>query len=75
MPFWTQTWFIDIVKKVVGGLLVLALVLGLLRPLYRNLSRAGSSAASSDAAMARLVSMRSPNDRQFYAGSKAGRSA
>lgn len=71
IPFWTQTWFVDIVKKVVGGLLVLALVLGLLRPLYRNLSRAGSS-ASSDAAMARLVAMRSPNDRQFYAGLEGG---
>jgi flagellar M-ring protein FliF len=71
VPFWTQTWFVDIVKKVVGGLLVLALVLGLLRPLYRNLSRAGSS-VSSDAAMARLVAMRSPNDRQFYAGLEGG---
>lgn len=71
VPFWTQTWFIDIVKKVVGGLLVLALVLGLLRPLYRNLSRAGSSAASSDAAMARLVSMRGTGDR-YYGGIESG---
>lgn len=71
VPFWTQTWFIDIVKKVVGGLLVLALVLGLLRPLYRNLSRAGSSAASSDAAMARLVSMRGTGDR-YYGGIEGG---
>ncbi len=65
VPFYTQTWFIDVVKKVVGGLLVLALVLGLLRPLYRNLSRAGSSAASSDAAMARLVAMRGTGDRYY----------
>jgi len=65
VPFWTQTWFIDIVKKVVGGMLVLALVLGLLRPLYRNLSKAGSSVAS-DAAMARLVAMRNPNDVRYY---------
>jgi len=65
VPFWTQTWFVDIVKKVVGGLLVLALVLGLLRPLYRNLSKAGSSVAS-DAAMARLVAMRNPNDVRYY---------
>ena len=71
IPFWTQTWFIDLVKKVIGGLLVLALVLGLLRPLYRNLSRAGST-VSSDAAMARLVAMRSPNDRQFYANLDGG---
>jgi len=71
VPFWTQTWFIDVVKKVIGGLLVLALVLGLLRPLFRNLSRAGSSVAS-DAAMARLVSMRSPNDRQFYTSLDGG---
>ncbi len=71
VPFWTQAWFIDIVKKVVGGLLVLALVLGLLRPLYRNLSRAGSSAASSDAAMARLVSTRGTGDR-YYGGLEGG---
>ena len=72
VPFWTQTWFIDVVKKVVGGLLVLALVLGLLRPLYRNLSRAGSSAVSSDAAMARLVAMRGTERSQFYAGLDSG---
>jgi flagellar M-ring protein FliF len=71
VPFYTQTWFVDIVKKVVGGLLVLALVLGLLRPLYRNLSKAGSSAAS-DAAMARLVAMRGPNDGRYYAEMDGG---
>lgn len=71
VPFWTQAWFIDVVKKVVGGLLVLALVLGLLRPLYKNLSRAGSSAASSDAAMARLVAMRGTGDR-YYGGLDSG---
>ncbi len=75
VPFWTQTWFVDIVKKVVGGLLVLALVLGLLRPLYRNLSRQGA-AIPNDAAMARLVAMRgpygAPNDGRYYAEMEPG---
>lgn len=71
VPFWTETWFIDLVKKGIGGLLVLALVFGLLRPLFRNLSRAGSTAAS-DAAMARLAATRAPSDRRYYGELEGG---
>lgn len=40
-PFWMETWFTDILKQVLGGLVLLAVAFGLLRPLYRTLTRAG----------------------------------
>ncbi len=40
-PFWTETWFIDLVKQVLGGMVLVLLLFLLLRPLYRSLTRAG----------------------------------
>ena len=41
-PFWTESWFFELLKLVLGGLVLLALALGFLRPLFRNLSQAGA---------------------------------
>ncbi|HEX7036030.1 MAG TPA: flagellar basal-body MS-ring/collar protein FliF [Pseudomonadales bacterium] len=43
-PFWTQPWFFELMKQVLGALVLLGLVFGLLRPLFRNLSHAGAVA-------------------------------
>lgn len=40
-PFWTETWFADVIKQVLVGLFILILGFGFLRPLFRNLSQAG----------------------------------
>jgi flagellar M-ring protein FliF len=40
-PFWTETWFTDVLKTILGGIVLLLVVFGLLRPLYRTLTRAG----------------------------------
>ena len=40
--FWTEAWFVALLKQALVGLLLLFLALGLLRPLYRNLSKAGA---------------------------------
>lgn len=43
IPFWTQPWFWDIAKQVLGVLFVLVLVFGVLRPVLKNLGGAGRS--------------------------------
>ncbi|MGK9064978.1 flagellar basal-body MS-ring/collar protein FliF [Stutzerimonas chloritidismutans] len=40
-PFYTQPWFWDIVKQVLGVLFILVLVFGVLRPVLNNLTNAG----------------------------------
>lgn len=40
-PFWTETWFTDVLKQTLGGIVLLLLAFGLLRPLYKTLTRAG----------------------------------
>jgi flagellar M-ring protein FliF len=40
-PFWTETWFTDVLKQALGGIVLLLLAFGLLRPLYKTLTRAG----------------------------------
>lgn len=47
-PFYTQSWFWDIVKQALGVLLVLILVFGVLRPVLQNLS--GSNKSSTELA-------------------------
>jgi flagellar M-ring protein FliF len=42
-PFWTQNWFFELMKLLLGALVLLGLVFGLLRPLFRNLSNAGAA--------------------------------
>lgn len=41
VPFYTQPWFWDIVKQVLGVLFILVLVFGVLRPVLNNISSAG----------------------------------
>ena len=43
LPFWTQSWFFELMKQTLGALVLLGLVFGLLRPLFKNLSNAGAS--------------------------------
>ena len=43
IPFYTQPWFWDIVKQVLGVLFILVLVFGVLRPLLRNVVGGGTS--------------------------------
>lgn len=40
-PFWTESWFFDLLKLILGAVVLMFLLLGLLRPLFRNLSEAG----------------------------------
>jgi flagellar M-ring protein FliF len=41
IPFYTQPWFWDVVKQVLGVLFILVLVFGVLRPVLNNISGAG----------------------------------
>ena len=43
IPFYSQPWFWDIVKQVLGVLFILVLVFGVLRPVLNNLANAGKS--------------------------------
>ncbi|MGE6529373.1 flagellar basal-body MS-ring/collar protein FliF [Pseudomonas sp. NPDC077382] len=43
IPFYSQPWFWDIVKQVLGVLFILVLVFGVLRPVLNNLTNAGKS--------------------------------
>ena len=57
-PFWTETWFVDLVKQVLVGLFILGLGFGFLRPLFKNLSQAGVAVAERNTqAMAQLNNM------------------
>ncbi|AMR66929.1 flagellar basal-body MS-ring/collar protein FliF [Aquipseudomonas alcaligenes] len=50
IPFYSQPWFWDIVKQILGVLFILVLVFGVLRPVLNNITNAGkgSSAEGSD---------------------------
>ncbi len=65
VPFWVEPWFLDIVKQVLGALLVLALLFGLLRPLFKSLSKAGTQAVT-DQTLARIASMNAAGGPQMY---------
>jgi len=43
IPFYTQPWFWDIIKQVMGVLFILILVFGVLRPVLNNITNAGKS--------------------------------
>ncbi|AQZ95002.1 flagellar basal-body MS-ring/collar protein FliF [Halopseudomonas phragmitis] len=43
IPFWSEPWFWDIAKQILGILFVLVLVFGVLRPVLKNLAGAGKS--------------------------------
>ncbi|MFW6094768.1 MAG: flagellar basal-body MS-ring/collar protein FliF, partial [Pseudomonadota bacterium] len=42
-PFWTETWFLELSKQVLGALIVLLIVVMLLRPLFKSVSKAGEN--------------------------------
>ncbi|MFB4393847.1 MULTISPECIES: flagellar basal-body MS-ring/collar protein FliF [unclassified Pseudomonas] len=46
IPFYSQPWFWDIVKQVLGVLFILVLVFGVLRPVLNNITGGGKSAAN-----------------------------
>ncbi|MCL5041921.1 MAG: flagellar M-ring protein FliF [Gammaproteobacteria bacterium] len=46
IPFWSQPWFWDIAKQILGILFVLVLVFGVLRPVLKNLTSHSRSEGS-----------------------------
>ncbi|MDF0731904.1 flagellar basal-body MS-ring/collar protein FliF [Pseudomonas entomophila] len=46
IPFYSQPWFWDIVKQLLGVLFILVLVFGVLRPVLNNITGGNKSAAS-----------------------------
>ncbi|WP_028694540.1 flagellar basal-body MS-ring/collar protein FliF [Pseudomonas cremoricolorata] len=49
IPFYSQPWFWDIVKQVLGVLFILVLVFGVLRPVLNNITGGGKQAAAGGA--------------------------
>jgi flagellar M-ring protein FliF len=45
IPFYSQPWFWDVVKQVLGVLFILVLVFGVLRPVLNNITTAGKGSA------------------------------
>ncbi|MDX5373837.1 MAG: flagellar M-ring protein FliF [Pseudomonadaceae bacterium] len=45
IPFYSQPWFWDIVKQILGVLFILVLVFGVLRPVLNNITAGGKGAA------------------------------
>ncbi|WP_444756950.1 flagellar basal-body MS-ring/collar protein FliF [Pseudomonas sp. A014] len=46
IPFYSQPWFWDIIKQVLGVVFILVLVFGVLRPVLNNITGGGKSAAT-----------------------------
>jgi flagellar M-ring protein FliF len=46
IPFYSQPWFWDIVKQVLGVVFILVLVFGVLRPVLNNITGGGKQAAT-----------------------------
>ena len=46
IPFYSQPWFWDIIKQILGVLFILVLVFGVLRPVLNNITNAGKGSAS-----------------------------
>lgn len=46
IPFYTQPWFWDIIKQVLGVLFILVLVFGVLKPVMKNITSAGKGDAT-----------------------------
>ncbi|MCY1406272.1 Flagellar M-ring protein [compost metagenome] len=47
-PFYSQPWFWDVIKQVMGVLFILALVFGVLRPVLNNITGHGKQQAGQD---------------------------
>ena len=52
IPFYSQPWFWDIVKQVLGVLFILVLVFGVLRPVLSNITGGGRASRWPAAAVA-----------------------
>jgi flagellar M-ring protein FliF len=48
---WQQGWFSDVVKNVIGGVLVLVLLIGVLKPVMRSLTRIGKEGTNQEPAV------------------------
>lgn len=48
IPFYSQPWFWDVVKQILGVLFILVLVFGVLRPVLSNITAGGRNAAGRD---------------------------
>ncbi|MCB1684378.1 MAG: flagellar basal-body MS-ring/collar protein FliF [Pseudomonadales bacterium] len=60
--FWTEAWFLDLMKQILVGALLLFLAIGILRPLYRNLSQAGAAVVErNNLALAEMARSQDPN--------------
>ena len=46
IPFYSQPWFWDIIKQILGVLFILVLVFGVLRPVLNNITNAGKGSAA-----------------------------
>ncbi|CAK9890540.1 MULTISPECIES: flagellar basal-body MS-ring/collar protein FliF [Pseudomonas] len=51
IPFYSQPWFWDIIKQVMGVLFILVLVFGVLRPVLNNITGNGKQGAGADGDM------------------------
>ncbi|ODS22708.1 flagellar M-ring protein FliF [Candidatus Endobugula sertula] len=49
-PFWEQTWFVALIKPIIGLLVILVMVIGLLRPILKTLARTGSESRDEEEA-------------------------
>ncbi|MBA4243174.1 MAG: flagellar basal body M-ring protein FliF [Pseudomonas sp.] len=57
IPFYTQPWFWDIVKQVLGVLFILVLVFGVLRPVLNNITGGGKGKGLAEAGDVELGEM------------------
>ena len=77
IPFYSQPWFWDVVKQVLGVLFILVLVFGVLRPVLNNLTGNGRNKAvagiGSDAELAGMGGLDGElaNDRVSLGGPKS----
>ncbi len=55
VSFWMQSWFIDLMKQVGGGLFVLILLFTVLRPLLKSLAKASPPALANNANQGQLT--------------------
>ncbi|MFD2643356.1 flagellar basal-body MS-ring/collar protein FliF [Pseudomonas japonica] len=71
IPFYSQPWFWDIVKQVLGVLFILVLVFGVLRPVLNNITGGGKQSSSdSDMELGSMIGLDGElaNDRVSLGG-------
>lgn len=71
IPFYSQPWFWDIMKQMMGVLFILVLVFGVLRPVLNNITGGGKqSAADGDMELGGMIGLDGDlaNDRVSLGG-------